>query len=59
MFLSLRPSLLTFLYALGYELHCMHRRERVTSSGGEVGRLSIVGGAEVSIFYVVVILFSS
>jgi len=28
----------------------MHRRERVTASGGEVGRLSIVGGAEVSIF---------
>ncbi|KAH1190678.1 putative protein phosphatase 2C 15 [Glycine max] len=25
----------------------MHRRERVTSSGGEVGRLSIVGGAEI------------
>lgn len=27
----------------------IRRRQRVTASGGEVGRLSIVGGAEVSI----------
>jgi len=42
--------LLFFLYAFCYKLFCLHRRERVTASGGEVGRLSIVGGAEVSIF---------
>lgn len=27
--------------------HFLHRRERVRAAGGEVGRLSIVGGAEV------------
>lgn len=31
-------------------LCCNCRRERVTASGGEVGRLSIVGGAEVRCF---------
>lgn len=29
---------------------CYFRRERVTASGGEVGRLSILGGAEVRSF---------
>lgn len=28
---------------------CYCRRERVTASGGEVGRLSIAGGAEVGV----------
>lgn len=39
-----------FLYEDYYHLHFAKcRRERVTASGGEVGRLSIFGGAEVSI----------
>jgi hypothetical protein len=33
------------------------RRERVTASGGEVGRLSIFGGAEVRSFYFLFFLF--
>lgn len=31
-------------------LWCYFRRERVKASGGEVGRLSILGGAEVRVF---------
>ena len=36
-----------------------YRRERVTASGGEVGRLSIYGGAEVGTFYKYYLFFLS
>jgi len=49
MFISKAALVKFFCIAHGHELNCIYRRERVTASGGEVGRLSIVGGAEVSI----------
>lgn len=36
---------MSLLYVLKHELS--YRRERVRAAGGEVGRLNIVGGAEV------------
>lgn len=44
---------LSFDIRFGPDIHGLPfvcRRERVTASGGEVGRLSIFGGAEVGFF---------
>lgn len=39
------------LYDLEIFVFLSHRVERITASGGEVGRLNIVGGAEVHSFF--------
>lgn len=37
---------------------CIFRRDRVTASGGEVGRLNAGGGAEVSVLHIRIMLSS-